>query len=123
MPATPARAAFVREPFRRAVAITPGAATRHGKLARESDDPVETFFDDVDDAQTLATARQSLLSPERYRFRVAVAGIDEVRALSYIGQTVLARYADGERGIDMTAIVSEIVIDPGQNRAILTVWG
>lgn len=36
MPATAARAALIKEPFRRATSATTATQTRHGALARES---------------------------------------------------------------------------------------
>lgn len=123
MPATPERIAFIREEFRRAVAVTGDAETRHGNLARESEDPIETFFSDVDDALLVATARQAILSPERRRFVVQTTGIDEAMALTYFGEVPLARYVDSERGIDKTMAVSEIVIDFENQRAALMIWG
>lgn len=122
MPASAARAMFVREEFRLAVALTPAAQTRFGTLARESE-VIETFFDDVDDALTMATERQSLLGAERRRFETIVADIEEVKALDYTGQAILADVVDSERGINQVMLVSEIVMDFENGRARLTVWG
>lgn len=123
MPATPTRIAFITEEYRRAVATTASAKTRHGTLARETDDPVETYLDDATDAQAIATARQDLLSPERRQFRLAVGDIAEVMALDYFGAVPVARYVDTESGVDRDMLVSEIIIDFDSQQAALRVWG
>jgi hypothetical protein len=123
MPATPSRIGFIREEFRRVIASTPAVSNKYGNLARESDDPVETFFDNVADAQAVANERQALLSPDRRRFRCAVGSIDEVLALTYAGHLPLAQYVDTERGADTKAVVSEIVIDLQKQQAAIMVWG
>jgi hypothetical protein len=123
MPATPERAAFVREEFRRAVALAPTASARYGNLARKSDDPVETFFDSVAHAQTVASARQSLLSAERRRFNVQVVGLDELDGLDFIGAVPIATYVDTARKINKAMIVSEIVMDYERGKASLLIWG
>lgn len=123
MPATPARIGFIQSEFRRVTSSSETAQDRHGALARKSEDPIETYFDNVADAQVVCTARQALLSPERRRFRVSVTSIDEVLALNYMGAVPLGRYRDSERAIDRTVLVSEIAIDLGAHGAELTVWG
>lgn len=50
MVATPARIGFVIEPYRRATAETQIVADRYGNLARETDDPHETWFASLADA-------------------------------------------------------------------------
>ena len=123
MPATPTRAAFIREEFRLAVALTPDAGSRFGTLAQESANPVETFFDDVDDALEMAEERQELLGTERRRFEVLVDDIEAVKALDYTGNAIIGTYVDSERGINKTVLVSEIVMDFDNGNARLTVWG
>lgn len=123
MPATPARIGFISQEFRTAVATTPEAQARYGTLARKSDEPVETCFDDPEDAEIIAEARQDLLSPERRRFAVNVAGVTEILALDYTGAAPVVQYVDTERDADRKAIVSELSIDLGRERAAVTVWG
>lgn len=123
MPATPARIGFIQEPFRRVVAETAAIKTRFGDLARESEDPVETFFDNEADAQVIATARQSLLGTERRRFQVRTKGIEDVLALNFGGDVPIAHYVDTERGVDRNMLLSEVVMDLGRGTATLTVWG
>jgi hypothetical protein len=123
MAATPDRIAFIREEFRRAVALSPTAAARHGNLARESDDPVETWFDDADDALTIATDRQALLSPERRSFTIQAVGLDEVQAIGTVGAAPVARFVDTDRGVDAAMLIGSIVMDFETGRATLAVWG
>lgn len=123
MTATVARQAFVQQQFRNAVSTTAAVQTKYGEMARKSDDPVETWFDHVSDAQTMADARQALLSGDRRRFDVGVIGLSEALALTYTGAAPLCSYIDSERAASMTAIVCSITIDFGKQQAQFGVWG
>lgn len=123
MSATAVRIAFVREEFRRVVAVSSNPTTRFGNLARESDDPLETFFDEVADAQTIVTARQTLMSVERRKLNVVVVGLDEIMAVDYIGAVPVADYTDTDRGMSGNGLVGEIIIDFNKQQASLPVWG
>lgn len=123
MPATPARIGFVQSEFRRATSTTASVQTRYGSLARQTEDPVVTFFDNVADAQVVADARQALMSAERRRFRVSVSSVEEAFALSYIGAVPKGRYVDTERNANLPVLVSEISIDLARLNAAFTVWG
>lgn len=102
MAATPSRIGFMMQPVRRAAADTPSVFARHGALARKDDDPVETFFENVADAELVARERQALLSPERRRWSVKVKELDEVLATGIDTPSVLpkARYIDEHRRVD-----------------------
>lgn len=123
MPATPSRIGFVQSEFRRAVSTTASVQTRYGALARQTEDPIPTFFDNVADAQIVADARQSLMSAERRRFRVGVSSVEEALALSYIGAVPKGRYVDSERNANLPVLVSEITVDLSRLNAAFTVWG
>lgn len=123
MPATPARIGFVQEEFRRVVSTTAQAKTRHGNLARESADPIETWFDNVADAQTVADERQALLSVERARYSVTIAGLDDVLALDLTGPVPIATLVDSELSINGKTLISEVTLDFQNQGAVLTVWG
>lgn len=125
MSATPARIGFIQSQFRRVIAETTSAKTRHGEAARETDDPVETFFDNTADAQVIANARQSLLSPERRRFQVQAVGADVGVGVTYAeGICPLATYTDAERDVSgMTAIVADITIDFARQTSTFSIWG
>lgn len=123
MPATPSRIGFVQSEWRRATATTTSVQTRYGSLARQTTDPVETFFDNVADAQVVADARQALMSPERRRFRASVSSVEEALALSYVGAVPIGRYVDAERNANRAVLVSEISVDLSRLSAAFTVWG
>lgn len=124
MTATSARIAFVMEPFRRAVSETELVRTNFGSAARESDDPIETFFDTVEDAQVMADARQALLSGNRRRFTLAMKDLGEVVDLEYTaGSALLANYVDTEREADMTVIVADMTFDFAKQGATMMIWG
>lgn len=123
MPATAARIGFVTEKFRRASSVSSGVEVRHGSLARESEDPVETHLDSITHAQTVANDRQALLSAERRRFTCVTADLEDILAIDYVGQIPVARYVDTERDADMPVLVAEITIDFDKGQAALEVWG
>jgi hypothetical protein len=123
MTATPTRIGFVIEPYRRAVSETPAAAARHGNLARETADPLETYFATLADAQTRADERQDILSPDRRRFSVPVADVEAVLDLLDGEKVLTARYVDTERRIDQPMIITEIVVDTEAQSALIKVWG
>lgn len=123
MPAIPSRIGFVQSEFRRATSTTSSVQTRYGSLARSTDDPVVTFFDNVADAQVIADARQTLMSAERRRFKVGVSSVEEAFALSYVGAVPKGRYVDSERNADLPVLISEITIDLSRLNAAFTVWG
>ena len=123
MPATPARIGFIQQEFRRVVSETAAIKTRFGDLARESEDPVETFFDSETDAQVIATARQALLGTERRRFIASTNSVDEVLAVPLGGDVPIAHYVDDERACDRNMLLSEVTVDLGRGSANLTVWG
>lgn len=123
MVATPARIGFSMEEWRRGRAVTQQARDRYGDLARETEDPLETFFDDVDDATAAAVERQSLLGTERRRFRVTVKGVAEVMALQKAGIVPLSRYIDPDRDVDRPMLITETTYDFAKDEATLTLWG
>lgn len=125
MPATPARIGFVLEPWRRAAAEDATALTRHGTLARESDDPVETFFHDVDDAQDAADERLALVSPERRRFMCEANGLEEALALDLeSGVIPTAEFTDPRfAASDKPVLLAEIGFDFEKQVAAFMLWG
>lgn len=123
MAATASRIGFIMQEWRRTVASDATIQTRYGNLARESDDPIETFFDNTADAAVIASARQALLGAERRRFALTIAGIDDALTIATGNAPVSATYRDTERDIDRTMLVAEVAIDLDRERANLTVWG
>lgn len=125
MPATPTRIGFVLEQWRRVRAETPAVQTNYGSLARESEDPLETFFDDPDDAEVMATARQALLGANRRRFDVAAVGLDAALGVSYVAGTIpLADMVDAEKAADIShCLIGEIGYSFARQRSLFQVWG
>lgn len=123
MPATSARISFVLSQFRRAIAETPSVKLSFGSQARQSEDPIETFFDEVADADVMATERQTLLAAVRRRFDVTVSGLSEVSDLRYAGKLPVAQYIDSDRAIERPMLVCDITIDLDKQAAKLNIWG
>ena len=123
MTATAARIGFVQNQFRRVVASSGTIISRYGNLARQSEDPIETFFDDEDDAQLVANERQALLGADRRRFKVRTVGVDEFRDLIYAGRVPVATYVDAARSADRPVLISDFVMDLDKQTVTATVWG
>lgn len=123
MPATASRIGFVTSEFRRATSTTASVQTRYGSMARSTDNPVVTYFDSATDAQTVADARQAIMSVERRRFRVGVSSVEEALSLSYLGALPKGQYVDTERNADLPVLISEISVDLSRLNAAFTVWG
>lgn len=84
MPATSARIAYISEIARRSAVFTSSAmATAYGSMARDTkDEPVESFFDAVADAQTFVDERGAVLGKHARFFEVDVDGLLETLDLS-----------------------------------------
>jgi len=123
MSATPSRIGFVIEPYRRAISVTAGVKDKHGNLARQSADPVESWFADLASAQSRADARQTLLSPERRRFQVVTRDVEGLDDLLGATDCFTAQMVDVERGINAEVIVTDMTIDLATQLASFTVWG
>lgn len=123
MPATPQRIGFILQEFRKVTVETPAVATKYGDLARDSDDPVVTWFDDIDDAEAMAQERQDLLDADRRQFRATATGITQALGMNYSQVTPTVHVTDTELAADMDAIVVELSVDFGRNRQSITAWG
>lgn len=124
MPATPTRIGFVLEEWRRAVSETSEVTALFGDLARKTDDPMETFFDSVDDAQIMADRRQALLSPVRRLFSASAKGLSAAQDIVYTtGKVPNGRYVDEERACDRRVLVTEVGYDFEKQQSKFTVWG
>ncbi len=123
MPATPSRIGFILNQFRRSVATDDDVKVRYGSLARESDDPVETFFVNPDDAEIIAAERLALLSADRRRFRAVITDVEGMIDLDLSTSAPLVRYVDPNRSADMPALVAEVAIDLGRDTTTVILWG
>lgn len=124
MPATPARIAFITQPFRLATAGPSSAvAAKYGTAARDTPEPVESFFVDPAHAQAMADERLALLSADRRRITPVASGI---RALPSQLATIPAptvRVIDDERALDRNAVVVELGLDFERGQTTFGLWG
>lgn len=124
MPASPARIGFVLSEYRRATVESPPVSARYGNVARSDENPVETFFVNVADAQVMARRRHDLLSADRRRFGVTVKGLDEVLDLPLSGPAVpAAHYADDRLGTSLPCLIADVSFDFADQSAKMVVWG
>lgn len=123
MSATPARIGFVIEPYRRAISVTAGVKDKHGNLARQSPDPVDSWFAELAAAQFRADERQGLLSPERRRFQIVTSDIEGLEDLLDSQDTFTATMTDTERGVQAKVMITDITIDLATQLASFNVWG
>lgn len=123
MPATPARIGFIMQEFRRTAVESATIKARYGSKARQTADPIPTYFDSATDAATVAAARQALLGTERRRFRVSLNGASAGLGLTYVGAAPKVRYVDSERSANLAALGAEISVDLGRDNTTLMIWG
>lgn len=123
MAATSLRIGFIMTGFRRAISESATAKDRYGDDARQSDDPIESYFDNVEDAQAIADERQALLSVERRRFKVTAKAAEEIAEIDLTAGIPVARFVDRECAADRKVLVSEIIIDLAKQSTVTTLWG
>jgi len=123
MAATSVRIGFIMTGFRRAIAESATAKARYGDDARQSDDPVESYFDSVEDAQAIADERQALLSVERRRFKVTAKAVDEIANLDLTAGVPVAAFVDRQSDANRKMLVSEIIIDLSKQTTTTMLWG
>lgn len=124
MPATASRIGFIIQDVRNATA-GPSASVeaKYGSLARDTEEPLECFFDSVADATVVAQERLALLSADRRRIVTEVSGTETGRSLTFNQATPTARVIDTEKAADLNAAVVEISIDFDAGKTTLTNWG
>lgn len=123
MPATSQRIGFILTEFRRSVAEDDDVKARYGSLARQSDDPIPTYFGVEGDADLIAAERQALQSEDRRRFRTTLAGVDDLIDLDLSTVAPVVRFVDPDKSADMPTILCELAIDLGRNTATAILWG
>jgi hypothetical protein len=124
MPATNARAAFIREQFR---IVTSGPDTAidalWGKLARRTTEPVETLFVSKNDAQVILDNRISLVGSGRRRMVQEVLGEQTGLGIDYTTGSPTATVIDDDRELNAPMLISEITIDFGAQKTKIESWG
>lgn len=124
MPATPSRIGFITQEFRVATAGPDTAVEAlYGKAARDTTEPLESFFDSVADAQAMADERLALLSAKR---TLVTVSIDEIEAAAGFDRSQVlptVRVIDDEQNRNSPALVVAITIDMNTQRATLETWG
>lgn len=124
MPATASTIGFCTAETRIATAgPDSGVVSRHGAAARFTSEPIETFFDDLDDVDAVANERLDLLKADRRRFQVTVADAASGLALAPSPVTPTVTFIDTERDADLPALVAEFGIDFETDASVLVVWG
>lgn len=124
MPATPSRIGFITSEFR---IVTAGpnttVETLYGDSARDTTEPLETFFDDPADAQAMVNERLALLEVKRSLVPVSIDGTDLAAAIDRSLSLPTVRVIDDEQGRNSTALIVGIVLDYNTGRSTLETWG
>lgn len=124
MPATPSRISFITVELRTAkIGPVQSVVDAYGSNARSTVEPLETFFDHIDDVRFAAQRRFDLLSENRRRFEMSIDGEATGIGLSYDMVTPTANVIDIEKNADFNGAVVDITIDLGTNETILNIWG
>ena len=124
MPATPSRIGFITQEFRIATAGPVSAVeTLYGNAARDTPEPLETFFDDVADADAMADERLDLLSVQRSLVTASVDQVDTAADLDFAASLPTSRIIDDEQDRNSPAIVVGLTIDMNTGRSALENWG
>lgn len=124
MAATAERIGFITQAARIASSgPTDSVVFKYGERARDVDEPLETFFDNMNDVQAICDARHALLSADRRRFQQQIAGEATGLALDYSQLLPTVQVVDEERAADMPALVCEIGVDFEREATILSTWG
>lgn len=124
MPATAARIAFITEQYRLATAgPDSNVVAKYGSLARDTEEPIPTFFDDILDVAAAVDARILLLSADRRRMQFSVRGEDTGLALAYGSTTPAVTMIDAQRSLNKPGAVVEFSIDFDKGVSTLVTWG
>lgn len=124
MPATPSRIGFITNEFRVVTAGPNGTIEAlYGDAARDTAEPLETFFDDPADAQVMVNERLALLEVKRSLVVASIDGTDLAAALNRSGTLPTVRVVDDEQGRNSQALIVGVTIDYNTGRSTLETWG
>lgn len=124
MPATPSRIGFITSEFR-IVTAGPNSTveTLYGNTARDTVEPLETFFDDPADAQAIVNERLALLEVKRSLVPVSIDGTDLAAGIDRSGTLPTVRVIDDEQGRNSQALIVGVTVDYNTGRSVLETWG
>jgi hypothetical protein len=124
MPATPSRIGFITQAFR---VVTAGpdtaVAALYGSAARDTAEPLESFFDDPADAQAMVDERLTLLSERRTLVTASLNGIEPAASLDRSASLPTVRVIDDEQDRNSPALIVGVTIDLNTDRTTLETWG
>lgn len=124
MPATPSRIGFVTQEFRIAT-IGPDSAVEalYGNAARDTPQPLETFFDETADAEAMAQERMNLLSPTRTLVTALIDRASVGAGINVSTGLTTVRVIDDEQNRNSLALVVAVGIDMNTERTTIEAWG
>ncbi len=123
MPATPARIGFIQAEFRKVVEKDATVQSRFGSLARDSEDPIPTWFNNEADALAVAQERQDLLGQTRRRFSVRQVDAADIATLTLSSTLPVVSFTDAEKGVSRNMAVCSLSYDLGRGSTTVTLWG
>lgn len=124
MPATPSRIGFITNLFRTATAgPNRSVEALYGNAARDTKEPIETFFDDVADAQAMADERLALLEAQRSLVQAGLADVEPAANLSLDLTLPTVRVIDDEQNRNSPGLVVGLNIDMKTEQSQLSTWG
>ena len=141
MPATPARIGFVVSEWRSAIASDSAVEALWGDAARDTsalksktdltgqtidaEKPVETYFDNVADAQTVVNARLALLKAPRRRFEVQIGELlDFSGALAFTTAVPTIGFIEDEKAANLNCVLASIeALDFETGNTTVQLWG
>lgn len=124
MPATPSRIGFITQAYRIVTAgPDTGVRTLYGNIARDTPEPLPTYFDSTADAQAMADERLNLLKVQRSLLIAQIDGNETAAAIDPATGLPTVRVIDDEQDRNGLALVVGFAIDMENERSTLTNWG
>lgn len=124
MPATPSRIGFITSEFRVSTAgPNTTVETLYGNAARDTIEPLETFFDDPADVQAIANERLALVEVKRSLVPVSIDGTELAAAFDRSLSLPTVRVIDDEQDRNSLALIVGVTIDYNTGRSTLETWG
>jgi hypothetical protein len=124
MPATPSRIGFITSEFRVSTAgPNTTVETLYGNAARDTIEPLETFFDDPADVQAMANERLALVEVKRSLVPVSIDGTELAAAFDRSLSLPTVRVIDEEQDRNSLALIVGVTIDYNTGRSTLETWG